>query len=151
MAKPPCVCGGNRKHLSSKSRRIAVAGSVDAIRNQLLQEPSNTPNKKKTKGGRYVNGAPPPATRDSALRIVGLGMVPLSLELQHKLTDFLDAYSPERIESSPSAESMVNSPFLRCLTLENKGVQNDFAVMLSYIEVAFYIQWYALLSCLYSV
>jgi hypothetical protein len=66
------------------------------MQTRLLKEPGNRPSARgsKKKGGRYIEGAPPPATRDSALRIVGLGLVTLSVELQRKLYDFLDALQP---------------------------------------------------------
>ncbi|KAJ7838363.1 hypothetical protein B0H14DRAFT_2588585 [Mycena olivaceomarginata] len=72
-----------------------AAGSVRAMQTRLLKEPGNRPSARgKKKGGRYIEGAPPPATRDSALRIVGLSLVTLSVELQRKLYDFLDALQP---------------------------------------------------------
>ncbi|KAJ7677914.1 hypothetical protein DFH06DRAFT_1121473 [Mycena polygramma] len=100
-SKPPCPRKGDKARVSSKTRRGRAAGNVQAMQATLTKELSNAPSgksgkkKKKTAGGRYVMGAPPPpATRDSGLRIVGLGLVPLSVELQQNLLALLRELQP---------------------------------------------------------
>ncbi|KAJ7649008.1 hypothetical protein DFH06DRAFT_1135269 [Mycena polygramma] len=176
-SKPPCPRKGDKARVSSKTRRGRAAGNVQAMQATLTKQPSNGPSgksgkkKKKTAGGRYVMGAPPPpATRDSGLRIVGLGLVPLSVELQQNLLALLrelqpppppsegvsqedgpaaltgESFSPLATLANPPPPppSAQVSPFaqamLRCSRLEKKGVLNDFELMVSLIEAAFYIQ-----------
>ncbi|KAJ7639830.1 hypothetical protein DFH06DRAFT_1302463 [Mycena polygramma] len=165
-SKPPCPRKGDKARVSSKTRRGRAAGNVQAMQATLTKELSNAPSgksgrkKKKTAGGRYVMGAPPPpATRDSGLRIVGLGLVPLSVELQQNLLALLRELQPppppsEGVsqedgpaaltgESSSPLAMLANPPppppsaqvssfaqaMLRCSRLEKKGILNNFELM----------------------
>ncbi|KAJ6578502.1 hypothetical protein B0H19DRAFT_1062983 [Mycena capillaripes] len=140
-------------HFPNLNAERASGSSSVQMRAQLQAQPPNAPSRKgkgkKNKGGRYVVGAPPPATRDSALRIVGLGMVPLSIALHNKLVAFLEDLQPLAPALNSSASSSTSSPapttfvsvMIHTAQLENKSVVNDFELMLGYIEAAFYIQW----------
>ncbi|KAJ7508001.1 hypothetical protein B0H11DRAFT_2218000 [Mycena galericulata] len=137
------------------------------------QEQEGTKGKKGKKAGKrkkvkkkgviwLIDGEPPVAKRNAALRLVQLSMIPISFELQHKLADFLLDITPDVPPSEDSSQTPISTvptllkgatksvsygpptPFVaaltRCLVLEQRGVNNDFDVMMSYIEAALYIQ-----------
>ncbi|KAJ7810381.1 hypothetical protein B0H14DRAFT_3480733 [Mycena olivaceomarginata] len=114
------------------------------MRAQLEQMPESVSRKgaKRVKGA-WTEADAPPVTREVGFRIVGLGMVPLSVELQHKVLDLilqLDAQSPN---TPPSTCDGFVQAMLRCSDLEASAVVNEFKLMLSYIEAAFFIEWWA--------
>ncbi|KAJ6535545.1 hypothetical protein B0H19DRAFT_1322533 [Mycena capillaripes] len=96
-ATKDCPRGANRKRVSRRTHRIVTAATVAGMRAQLESQPSTrVRGKGKGRGGKlkhkervWMVSGQPQATREGALRIVGLGMVPLSVSLQRKLTDFL--------------------------------------------------------------
>ncbi|KAJ7817090.1 hypothetical protein B0H14DRAFT_3474850 [Mycena olivaceomarginata] len=133
------------------------------MRAQLEQMPESVSRKgaKRVKGA-WTEADAPPVTREVGFRIVGLGMVPLSVELQHKVLDLilqLDAQCASNATSNPhlllitSALQLQTQPpstcdgfvqaMLRCSDLEASAVVNEFKLMLSYIEAAFFIEWWA--------
>lgn len=103
-----------------------------------------------------INGEPPVATREAALRIVQLGMLAISPTLQSTLTNLLFVLQPLSTTSATSSAStsaasasasasMSISPFAaamtRCAQLEARSILTDFELMMSYIQAALYIQW----------
>jgi hypothetical protein len=132
------------------------------MRAQLEQMPESVSRKgaKRVKGA-WTEADAPPVTREVGFHIVGLGMVPLSVELQHKVLDLilqLDAQCASNATSNPhlllitSALQLQTQPpstcdgfvqaMLRCSDLEASAVVNEFKLMLSYIEAAFFIEWW---------
>ncbi|KAJ6547967.1 hypothetical protein DFH09DRAFT_1281711 [Mycena vulgaris] len=166
--RPPCPRGGDAARTTRPSTRNRVAASVAGMRAQLENdnldvdedegEAEKDPKSKKGKGkakGKVKKGGkkakevvwngqgdPPPATRDPALRLVQLGMISLSPDLQNKLRDFLLDLTNE---TSPTIPDPQSSPFAaaltRCAILETRSVLDEFELMVGYIEAALHIQW----------
>ncbi|KAJ6542472.1 hypothetical protein DFH09DRAFT_1089025 [Mycena vulgaris] len=158
-----CPRGGDAKRVTKAAARNPIAKSVRLMQAQLLREEEddeggdNASGKKgkskKGSGGKKsktekgviwtTEGEPPNATREPALRIVGLSLIAISLDLQHKLADFIIAM--RNISSSRLPQQTPPSDFsaamTRCAELEGLQVKNDFDLMMSYIRAAFYIQW----------
>jgi hypothetical protein len=149
------------QHRSSRER---IAGTVEGIRAQIesAEEPVDDSPPKTKKGAKpkpcwNTLGVPPNATRECARRLVQLGMIPLSVNLQTKLERLLgelyadsNNLSPIRVNSaSVDATSLPTddapSPFVaamrRCAVLEARSSKYDFDLMMSYIQAALYIQW----------
>ncbi|KAJ6552568.1 hypothetical protein DFH09DRAFT_1496685 [Mycena vulgaris] len=105
---------------------------------------------KKSKNAKKIvwtaEGEPPVATREPTLRIVGLSLIAISLDLQHRLANFIVSVQEETPLSSQqpiscSPPSGFAVAMTRCAVLEAHQVKNDFDLMLSYVSAAFYIQW----------
>ncbi|KAJ7145083.1 hypothetical protein C8R43DRAFT_1130156 [Mycena crocata] len=117
------------------------------------------PNKNKTTVW-VVNGEPPTAIRAPALCIVQLGLMAISHDHQLKLAHFLLAFPPDHCSSdgggptavpaallpfaleraTPKADSLFVATIKKCALLENKIVEIDFELMMSYIQAALHLQ-----------
>lgn len=165
--KPPCPRSGGAARKRQVTRK-QIAATVTAMREELERELDGDGEGKKKKGASRhktktkdgakksdvvwnINGEPPNATWEAALRIVQLGMIPISPTLQSTLTTLLFELQPPSAEpSSPACTSTTSpasvlSPFAAALTncaqLEARSILTDFELMMSYIRAAFYIQW----------
>ncbi|KAJ7130251.1 hypothetical protein C8R44DRAFT_731804 [Mycena epipterygia] len=97
-----------------------------------------------------INGEPPVATREAALRIVQFGMLAISPSLQSTLTSLLFELQPPTLSASTASTASIVSTastssfaaaMSRCAQLESRSILTDFELMMSYIQAALYIQW----------
>lgn len=176
--KPPCPRGGDKPRVTRPARSKRIAASVQGMLKQLQEEGGADENEGKGKGkGKRtpaaqkkvtiwrIDGEPPRATRQPALRVVQLAMIGISLDLQNTLADFLLQIQPptQSDTNEPQIRSLGSlipsslfspspTPFVaalkRCGQLETKGILNNFEAMKSYVEAALYIQWQVLFLCI---